>query len=248
MTARTSARPTIDGADELPATPVEPTELQRRLRALPAPRPVLSRDDLAQLTERQRELLAGLGPLFAEGFADLTMAEIANRLGCSLRTLYGLAPSRDELVLTVLDTHLWRVGREAMATVDPDASPLDALRAYLAAATVAVAGTTAAYARDLGSMAAAQRRNNEHADYVVAVCRALLDWAVERGDIAEVDTAAVARTLADLGPDFIRPEVLPTLRSTPKAAADELVEIILRGLPRPAGPTRTTRTHRTPRS
>jgi AcrR family transcriptional regulator len=208
-------------------------ELHRRLRALRAPRPILSRDDLARLTDRQRELLVQLGPLFAQGFAELTMAEIAAELGCSLRTLYGLAPSRDELVLAVLDTHLWRIGREAMGTLDPEAPPLDALRTYLSAATVAVAGTTAAYARDLGSMAAAQRRNQEHADYVVAVTRALLDWAVERGDVAPLDTAAVARTLATLGQDFVRPEVLATLRSTPKAAADELVDIILRGLPRP---------------
>jgi AcrR family transcriptional regulator len=188
---------------------------------------------MARLTDRQRELLWQLGGLFADGFAELTMAEIASRLGCSLRTLYGLAPSRDELVLTVLDTHLWHVGRDAMATVDPDAAPLDALRAYLEAATVAVAGTTSAYARDLESMAAAQRRNQEHADYVVSVCRALLDWAVERGDVAPVDTAAVARTLATLGQDYIRPDVLPTLGSSPKAAADDMVDIILRGLPRP---------------
>ncbi len=199
---------------------------------------------MARLTDRQRELLWQLGALFADGFAELTMAEIASRLGCSLRTLYGLAPSRDELVLTVLDTHLWHVGRDAMATVDPQAAPLDALRGYLAAATVAVAGTTAAYARDLDSMAAVQRRNQEHADYVVAVCRALLDWAVERGDIALVDTASVARTLATLGQDYIRPDVLPTLASSPKAAADEMVEIILRGLPRPPSTPRSGGTSR----
>ena len=211
----------------------EPSDLERRLRALPAPRPILSRGDVERLTERQRQILRELGAIFAEGFADLTMAELASRLGCSLRTLYGLAPSRDELVLTVVDTHLWRIGRDAMAAIKPDMAPLDAVRAYLGAATVAVDRTTEAYARDLGAMAASQRRNGEHADYVVAVTRTLLDLAVERGDIADVDTAAVARTLANLGQDFIRPEVLPTLRSSPKVAADAIVDIVLRGLPRP---------------
>jgi AcrR family transcriptional regulator len=194
---------------------------------------MLSRDQVARLTDRQRELLRELGRLFADGFAGLTMAEIAGRLGCSLRTLYGLAPSRDELVLTVVDTHLWRIGREAMAAIEPDMAPLDAIRAYLSAATVAVSATTEAYARDLGAMPAAQRRNGDHADYVVAVTRTLLDLAVERGDIAEVDTAAVARVLANLGQDFIRPEVLPTLAGSPKEAADQVVDIVLRGLPRP---------------
>ena len=223
------------------ATAAALSEVQQRLRALPAPRPMLNRDDLHRLTERQRELLGELGRLFLDGFADLTMSEIAARLNCSLRTLYGLAPSRDELVLTVVDLHLWRVGREAMAAIEPTMDPLDALRAYLSAATVAVSGTTEAYSRDLAAMPAARRRNGDHADYVVAVARTLLDLAVAQGDIADVDTAAVARTIANLGQDFIRPEVMPTLRSSPKAAADAVVDIVLRGLPRPS-PSRPSQT------
>lgn len=215
----------------------EATDLAERLRAIPAPRPVLDRRREQQLTDRQREILDQLGELFRDGFAHLTMAEIAAAVGCSLRTLYGLAPSRDELVLTVVDRHLWRVGREAMAAAEGDLAPLEAVRAYLAAATRAVAATTPAWARDLDAMAAAQRRNGEHADYVVAVTRALLDAAVERGDIGPVDTAAVARTLATVAQDFIRPEVLPTLRTDPKTAADQVVDIVLAGLPRPAGAT-----------
>jgi AcrR family transcriptional regulator len=198
-------------------------DLVQRLRALPAPRPMLSRDDLDRLTDRQRELLAQLGSLFRDGFADLTMSEIAAR--------------RDELVLTVVDTHLWRTGREAMAAIRPDMAPLEAVRAYLGAATVAVSGTTPAWARDLAAMPAARRRNGEHADYVVAVTRTLLDVAIERGDIADVDTAAVARTLANLGQDFIAPEVMATLRSSPKVAADGVIDIILRGLATPAPPS-----------
>ncbi|WP_426571125.1 TetR/AcrR family transcriptional regulator [Aquihabitans sp. McL0605] len=209
------------------------SEVERRLRAVPAPRPVLTREQVQALTPRQRELLQELGALFRDGFAHLTMSEIAASLNCSLRTLYGLAPSRDELVLTVADVHLWHVGREAMAAISPDLAPLDAIRTYLSAATKAVSGTTPAYSRDLADVPAARRRNGEHADYVVAVTRTLLDLAVERGDIAEVDTAAVARALANLGHDFIRPEVMATLRSSPKVAADAVVDIILAGLPRP---------------
>ena len=208
-------------------------DLAARLRAIGAPRPILSRDDVAALTDRQREVLDELGTLFHDGFAHLTMSTIAAEVGCSLRTLYELAPSRDELVLAVADVHLWRIGRGAMAAVDPDAAPLDAVRAYLGAATRVVAATTEAYARDLDAMPAGQRRNREHADYVVAVTRTLLDAAVERGDIAPVDTVAVAHTLANLAPLFIRPDVMAQLASSPKVAADEVVDLILAGLPRP---------------
>ncbi len=206
------------------------TELERRLRLVRAPRPVMERETELRLTARQREILDELGALFEKGFADLTMADLASRLNCSLRTLYGLAPSRDELVLTVVDLNLRKIGRSAVAAIKPDMVPLDAVRAYLGAATVAVSSTTEEFARDLADMPAGRRLNREHSDYLVAMTRCLLDLAVERGDIGHVDTAAVARVVAGLGGDFASPEVMPTLRSSPKEAADAVVEIVLRGL------------------
>lgn len=208
----------------------EATELERRLRSVRAPRPVMSRQRERQLTDRQREILDELGTMFDKGFVDLTMAELASLLNCSLRTLYGLAPSRDELVLTVVDRNLWRVGRTAMAAISPDMAPLEAVRAYLEAATMAVSDTTEEFSRDLEAMSAGQRLNGEHSDYLVAVTRCLLDLAVEQGDMVGVDTAAVARVIAGLGRDFARPEVISTIGSSPKAAADTVVDLVLVGL------------------
>ena len=205
-------------------------DIFERLQAVPRPRPVLSRARERELTERQRELLDSLGRIFEDGFAHLTMAELASRLNCSLRTLYALAPSRDELVLIVVDRNLWRVGRTARDAVRPDMSPLDALRAYLEAATVAVSKITEGFARDLASVPAAQRLNDGHDRYILDVTRALLEMAVERGEVAVVDTAAVAFVLAGLGRRFSQPDVIPALRSSPKDAADEVVDLLLRGL------------------
>jgi len=204
------------------------------------PRPVLDRDRERQLTDRQRELLDHLGRMFDEGFADLTMAELASRLNCSLRTLYALAASRDELVLIVVDRNLWRIGRSAHSAIDPDMPPLDAVRRYLAAAHVAVMNTTEPFARDLAAVPAAQRLQEAHQDYLLAVTKGLLDAAVERGDIAPIDTAAVARALSRFGADFAKPEVLGTIRSSPKDAADLIADLVLRGLERtdPGGAAR----------
>jgi len=206
------------------------TEVADRLRAVPAPRPVMTRATERGLTERQRDLLDQLGDLFDGGFAHLTMADIAAHLNCSLRTLYSLAPSRDELVLTVVDRNLWRVGRSAMGAVETDMVPLEAITTYLRTANVAVANTTEAFARDLETVPAAQRLSDDHSAYLVAVTRTLLDLAVERGDIATTDTAAVARVVAGLGALFVLPENLEAIESTPKEAADAMVDVILRGL------------------
>jgi len=209
---------------------LESTELGRRLRAVPAPRPVLDRDREARLTGRQREVLDQLGTLFDDGFADLTMADIAANVGCSLRTLYDLAPSRDELVLTVIDRNLRRIGRRAISAVQPDLDPLAVIRSYLMAANLAVAATTPAFARDQAATPATHRLVTAHSDYLVAITRTLLDLAVELGNIAPTDTAAVARVVAGLGAMFALPENLETIDSTPKEAADAIVDVILRGL------------------
>ena len=207
-----------------------PTALDDRLQSVRAPRPVLSRKKERELTDRQRYLLDQLGKLFDGGFAHLAMADIAGQLNCSLRTLYSLAPSRDELVLVVVDQNLWKVGRAAMGAVHPDMTPLEAIRTYLRAANMAVANTTEAFARDLETVPDAQRLSDDHSAYLVAVTRCLLDMAVEQGDIDDVDTAALARVMAGVGRDFSRAEVVATLRTSPKQAADQALEVILRGL------------------
>lgn len=208
-------------------------DMLQRLQAVPHPVPVLSRERERQLTARQREIIDHLGELFDEGFADLTMAEIAAWANCSLRTLYNVAQSRDELVLLMVDRHLWHIGRSARDSIDLDMGPLDAVRAYLRGATVAVSRITAAFARDLTFVPAAERLRESHNEYLVAVTRSLLDLAVEAGEIADVDTGALARVMAGLGSDLSRPEVMATLRTSPKEAADAIVDVLLRGLTAP---------------
>ena len=210
-----------------------PVEKRRRLRfpGVRAPKPLLSREAERQLSARQLELLDELEEkLLGEGLGDLTMAEIAALLGCSLRTLYGIAPSKDELLLTVVDRRLHRIGRAAMEGLDPAMPPLEALRAYLRAANRAVAPESLALSADLGAVAGSNRLFSSHEAYLVAVAQSLLDRAVAAGDIAPVDTAAVAHVLGGLGREFARPEVAEIAHASPKDTADAIADLILRGL------------------
>ncbi len=210
----------------------EPTsdEVITRIARVPRPTPVMSRESHQALSGRQREILDDVGVLFAQGFAHLTMADIAAELNCSLRTLYTVAASREELVLIVVDRSLWTIGRTARNAIVPDMAPIEAIRAYLRAANVAVASITERFANDTAAIPAAQSLHDAHSEYLIAVTRALLDEAVRRGDIAPCDTAAVSRVIAGLGREFAQPRVIPTLRSSPKRAADDMVDVILAGL------------------
>ncbi|MEO0492836.1 MAG: hypothetical protein AAF081_05415, partial [Actinomycetota bacterium] len=141
---------------------------------MPAPEPVLSREREAELTERQREILDELGRIFDKGFVDVTMAELASQLNCSLRTLYGLAAGRNALVLMVVDRNLRKVGRSARRAIADDMSALDAVRAYLSAATVAVQDTTQEFADDMASIDEGLALNAAHSHYIIDVTRTLL--------------------------------------------------------------------------
>lgn len=204
-----------------------------RFGGVRAPTPRLAPAEEEKLTPRQRELLDVLEELAVEGgFAELTMAELAARMNCSLRTLYGLAPSKDALLLAVIDRRLHRIGRAAREAITPSMNALEALRTYLSAATTAVGPTTEAFARDLAAVPGGAKMTRAHGNYVIAITRRLLDRAVEEKLIEKVDTAALALVLGGLGGFFARPEVIPLLEGSPKATSDAIMEILIRGLER----------------
>jgi len=198
-----------------------------------APKPLLSHESERRLTQRQRELLDTLEELVAQGdLAELTMAEIASRLTCSLRTLYEIAPSKDELVLIVVDRSLRGIGRAAIAALDEAMSPLEALRVYLAAVNEAVQPTAASRSRGFAALPGARRLFDAHEDYVIAVTQHLLERAISEGAIRPVDPAAAAHLLGGLGREFSQPDMLALIADSPKRTADALTEIFLRGLAR----------------
>lgn len=222
-----SARP------ELRAREPSARELRERLRlpGVRAPKPLLDPEIERRLTPRQCELLDALEELVVSGgLADLTMAEIAARMNCSLRTLYGIAQSKEELFLAVVDRRLHRIGRRAIASLDPSLAPMDALRAYMKAVSEAVEPERSAFSREFADLPGGQRMLHGHERYVTAIVQSLLDRAVGEGQIAPCDTASVAHLLAGLGREFARPEVADAAHASPKATVEAIAEIILRGL------------------
>ena len=208
--------------------------LQRlNLPGLKVPRPLMPAETESRLTPRQRQVLDSLETLVVqEELAEMTMAQIAAKVNCSLRTLYGISPSKDELVMTIMDRRLHRIGRSAIESLDPKDPPLVNLERYLTAANEAVESTAGAFVRGYFKLPGARRVANSHEVYVVAVVKSLLDRARAEGYIADVDTAAVAHVLGGLGRDFARSEVASLLMKSPGETANTLTAVILRGLPR----------------
>lgn len=213
-------------------TPAAGSESARlRFPGVRAPKPILSHEAERQLSTRQVELIDELEEaLIRHSLADLTMAEIAALVGCSLRTLYGIAPSKDGLLLTVVDRRLHRIGRAAIESLDASMRPIDALRAYLQAANEAVQPETVILAADLAKVTGVDRLISSHETYLIAITQNLLDRAIAEGQIAPVDSASVAHALGSLGREFARPEIAQLAEASPKETADAIAELILQGL------------------
>ena len=202
-----------------------------RFPGVRAPRPMLPPEVEARLTGRQREVLDELEALLVdEELAELTMAQLAARLNCSLRTLYGISPSKDELVLTVADRRLHRIGRAAIESLEASLPALEAVRVYLRAANEAVQPSAGGFAASISGVPGSKRLADSHEAYLVAVVQSLLDRAVAEGSIQPVDTAAVAHVLGGLGLSFSSAALPRAVSRSPKATADAVTDIILRGL------------------
>jgi AcrR family transcriptional regulator len=209
--------------------------------ALPAP-PVPARPAGARRrSPRQREILADLEALFLnEGFRHLTIADLADRLRCSRRTLYSLAPSREELVLVVIDRLLNRMGVEARARAAAHNDPGDAIAAYLDTGVSTLARARPAFIEDLETYLPTKHLYDRHLAIAMAVLRARLEDGIAKGVFRGFHAALVAEIL-DAAVDRIRrPEILDRTGVSSSQAVKELSDLLRHGLLQsvPGGGTR----------
>lgn len=182
-------------------------------------------------TRRQQELLGRLVALMtAEGFAELTLDDIAERLHCSKSTLYALAPTRHELVVEVVKAYF----REAVTTVEARVAevsdPVTRVETYLAAVAEYLGPLSRRFTDDLSSFAPAgevYRRNTEAAADRI---RELIAEGVEAGAFREVHAAFVGETVAVAMFEIQRGEMFARLEMSDAEAYAELASLVVHAL------------------
>ncbi|MFQ5556120.1 MAG: TetR/AcrR family transcriptional regulator [Acidimicrobiales bacterium] len=196
------------------------------------PRPLLSRRSEERLGPRHREVLDQLEALFLEGgFAGVTVGELAAGVGCSRRTLYEIAPSKDDLVLVVLDRFLHRVGRSALGAIDPDAPIARQIGDYFRGG-MELHRLSTVLADDLDDRPAARRLLDQHMRHVMAVVERLVEAGVERGELRPTPPALVAGVLTGSALYLTQPDVTADLDLPRDQLTDELIDLVLRSIVR----------------
>ncbi len=175
-------------------------------------------------------MLDELEDLFlSAGFASSTMRDLAARLRCSLRTLYEIAPSKRELVLLVLDRFFHRVGRTALAAIDPEAPVADRIRSYFGSG-VELQRWTVALTEDSTGEPEILRLADRHFTYVNAVLEQLIAEGASRGEMKPVDPKVAAAALGAAGVYLTRPDVTAHIGRLSQEVVDEALDIFLLGL------------------
>ena len=200
------------------------------LAARRRPRPLLSQRAEARLGARHREVLDELEVLFlADGFSGFSVRELAAHVGCSRRTLYEVAPSKDELVLIVLDRFLHRVGRAALESIDTRQSFADQITSYFLGG-IELQRLTHVFGEDLADDAAARRLFDRHYGFVMAVTEQLVTDGVAAGEFRAVDPAIVAGILAGTGMFFNQPTVQADIGLGLEQAIDGALDLVVRSI------------------
>ncbi len=194
-----------------------------------APRPLLSRSAEERLGARHREILDELEALFLQrGFASFTIGDLAAGVGCSRRTLYEIAPSKEQLVLVVLDRFLHKKGRAALDAVDPTEALIDQLRHYI------VGGLEFHLERslfeDLSDDAPARRLVDRHFRFVMTVFQRLVTLGIERGEFRPVNPAIVAGAVAGSSLFMSQPEIIDDIGADLRTITNEMLDYLLPAL------------------
>ncbi|BBX71799.1 TetR/AcrR family transcriptional regulator [Mycolicibacterium psychrotolerans] len=150
-------------------------------------------------TRRRTELFDALVALFlAEGFAHLTLDDIAARLRCSKSTLYTLAASKEQLVAAAT-VHFFRSATEFVETqVAAADSARERIAAYLSAVGAALDPASDQFMSDLDAFAPARATYETNTRIAAGRVQELIAEGVAGGEFRDVHAAFAAELVATM--------------------------------------------------
>ncbi|NNG21271.1 TetR/AcrR family transcriptional regulator [Naumannella sp. ID2617S] len=152
--------------------------------------------NLESLTDRQSELRDNLLALcLTEGFIGFTLDQLAARLGCSKRTLYALADSKEQLATSVVRLFFRRATEQVEATLADLDSPAARVSGYLIAVAEALRPASRQFLADLARLAPTRAIYLENTSAAAARVRSLLDEGTAAGAFRSVQADFVAEVV-----------------------------------------------------
>jgi AcrR family transcriptional regulator len=180
-------------------------------------------------TKRHYEIIQDLEKMLEKGVPDLTMSQIASNLKISLRTLYEIAPSKDELIIMITDSILRKHGKHALESISDIKSPLKKLEKYLFTVNQVVGPKFNTFFKDIEKIKGLEEIVDYHANFITNLTEELLNQSIETNEIQYIDSKAFSILLGGIGREFIK-EKNRLSESSPEESANSITSIILNGI------------------
>ena len=180
-------------------------------------------------TKRHHEIIQDLEKILEKGVPDLTMSQIASNLKISLRTLYEIAPSKDELIIMITDSILRKHGKHALESISDIESPLKKLEKYLFTVNQVVGPKFNTFFKDIEKIKGLEKIVDYHANFITNLTEELLNQSIEKKEIQYIDSKAFSILLGGIGREFIK-EKNRLSKSSPEESANSITGIILNGI------------------
>ena len=181
-------------------------------------------------TKKHHDTIEDLEKLLEKGVPNLTMSEIASRLKISLRTLYEIAPSKDQLILMTMDKILIKLGKFALDSVSEIQSPIEKLEQYLFIVNQAVGPKFNTFLKDIEKINGSQKMADYHESFISNYTQKLLNDAIKMHEIKNIDTKAFSILLGGIGREFLKEKNRCLISTSPEESANSITSIILNGI------------------
>ncbi|HEX3900575.1 MAG TPA: TetR/AcrR family transcriptional regulator [Mycobacteriales bacterium] len=202
-----------------------------RASAAPAPPDLMADNNYGP---RHLEILDGLETIvLTEGFRDLTVGGLAERLRCSRRTLYEIADSKEGLVLIVIDRVMRRLARVARDAAAREETLLDQVRAYLTKGLTELHRATLSFTEDVAASPDAQLLVSSHFKYARSMVERMLVRGMETGEFREIHPRITAETFDAALMRLLDPELLRDAGVSFAEAVEEYLTLFTDGIRAP---------------
>jgi AcrR family transcriptional regulator len=180
---------------------------------------------------RRDELLDQLVALvLAEGFADVTLDELARRLRCSKSTLYGIAASKEQLVVAAVKRFFQRATAAVEERVAGPADHPEQISAYLLAVAEQLQPASPAFFADVAAFAPAREIYERNTQSAAARVQQLVSAGVAAGTVRPVHASFVGAAVAQVMAAIHRGDITATTGLDDAAAYRELAALVIAGV------------------
>jgi AcrR family transcriptional regulator len=168
--------------------------------------------------------------LLAEGFAHLTLDDLAARLHCSKRTLYALAGSKEQLVRAAVVRFFKAATERVEAAVRVAEDAPGRVGGYLRAVAEELAPASPAFFDDVAGFAPAAEVYRRNTRIAARRVRELVDAGVADGSFRAVHAAFVADVVTGVMVRIQQRQVAASTGLSDAEAYTNLAELVLHGL------------------